>query len=168
MNITKTAIFSEDKKYRYKLERTFDEDLLKVAFVGINPSIADEIADDKTIIKCINYAKSWGYGGIVMVNLFAFISTDPIQLKTAENPIGDDNNKYLKEVFNSFGTIGKIVCCWGENGKLFDRDKEVLKMIDEPYCLKINADGSPAHPLYLASDLEPVNYFEYLKFRNNK
>lgn len=168
MNITKTAIFSDDKLYRYRLERTFDEDLLKVAFVGVNPSIADDVEDDKTIAKCINYAKSWGYGGIVMVNLFAFVSTDPSQLKTIENPIGNDNDKHLKEVFNSFGTIGKIICCWGENGKLFDRDKEVLKMIDEPYCLKINADDSPAHPLYLASDLEPVNYLEYLKFKNSK
>ncbi|MDI9319557.1 MAG: DUF1643 domain-containing protein [Phycisphaerales bacterium] len=167
MNIIRTAIFSDDKKYRYRLERIFDEDLYKVAFVGVNPSIADDIEDDKTITKCINYAKNWGYGGIVMVNLFGLISTDPSLLKIAENPIGTDNDKHLNEVFNSVGTIGKIVCCWGENGKLFNRDKEVLKMIDEPYCLKINADNSPAHPLYLASDLEPINYLDYLKHKLN-
>jgi hypothetical protein len=168
MNITRTAVFSDDKLYRYRLERTFDEDLLKVAFVGVNPSIADDIADDKTITKCINYAKTWGYGGIVMVNLFAFISTDPSQLKSIGNPVGTDNDKHLNEVFNSFGTIGKIVCCWGENGKLFDRDKEVLKMIDEPYCLRINADDSPAHPLYLPIDLEPKEYYSLINFKHNK
>lgn len=158
MNIIRSAIFSDDKKYRYKLERTFNEDLLKVAFVGVNPSIADDIDDDKTIIKCINYAKNWGYGGIVMVNLFAYISTDPSVLKIIDKPIGADNDKYLNEVFNSQGTVGKIICCWGENGKLLGRDQEVLKMIDKPYCLKINVDKSPAHPLYLSSNLEPIDY----------
>ena len=115
----------------------------------------------------MKYAKRWGYGGIIMVNLFAYISTDPLQLRIIENPVGIDNDKYLKEVFNSFGTIGKVICCWGENGKLFDRDKEVLKIINEPYCLKINADNSPSHPLYLSSDLEPINYLEYLDAKNN-
>ncbi len=168
MDIIKTAVFSDDKQYRYRLERTFDEDLLKVAFVGVNPSIADDLEDDKTITKCINYAKSWGYGGIVMVNLFAYVSTDPSALKNIENPVGIDNDKHLKDVFNSPGTIGKIICCWGENGKLLGRDQEVLKMIDEPYCLKINADDSPAHPLYLSSDLEPIDYLAYLSHKNNK
>lgn len=45
----KAAIFSDDKKYRYSLERAWDESLGLVAFIGLNPSIADDAIDDKTI-----------------------------------------------------------------------------------------------------------------------
>lgn len=56
--INKTAIISTDKKYRYVLTRTFNEKLPMVAFVGLNPSTADDKEDDPTINKCISYCKN--------------------------------------------------------------------------------------------------------------
>lgn len=76
----KDAILSEDRKYRYILSRTWDETKPTVLFIGLNPSTADEKTDDPTIRKCINYAKCWGYGKILMANLFAFRSTILIEL----------------------------------------------------------------------------------------
>ena len=84
----KAAILSEDRKYRYVLLRTWDEAKPAVLFIGLNPSTADEEDDDPTILKCINYAKTWGYGKILMVNLFALRSTDPSILIHAADPVG--------------------------------------------------------------------------------
>lgn len=86
--MVKEALLSEDRKYRYILSRTWDEAKPAVLFIGLNPSTADEKSDDSTIRKCINYAKCWGYGKILMANLFAFRSTDPSILIHAADPVG--------------------------------------------------------------------------------
>ncbi|HDR1569813.1 TPA: DUF1643 domain-containing protein, partial [Pasteurella multocida] len=70
------AIFSDCGTYRYVLWRIWDTLLPRITFIGLNPSTADESNDDPTIRRCINFAKKWGYGGIYMVNLFAYRSTD--------------------------------------------------------------------------------------------
>lgn len=71
------AILSEDRKYRYVLSRIWDESKPMVMIIGLNPSTADETKNDPTIIRCIDFAKSWGYGGVYMLNLFAFRATLP-------------------------------------------------------------------------------------------
>ena len=65
------AELSDCKRYRYVLYRTWDKNKREVMFIGLNPSTADEINDDITIRRCISYTKQWGYGGIIMSNLFA-------------------------------------------------------------------------------------------------
>lgn len=56
----KSAILSADRKYRYVLNRIWDETKSTVVFIGLNPSTADEETDDQTIRKCIGYAKKMG------------------------------------------------------------------------------------------------------------
>ena len=92
------AFFSKDRLYRYALWRIWDNELPKVLFIGLNPSTADEVKDDPTIRRCIRYALDWGYGGYLMGNIFAYRSTDPKQLKIIDNPIGIDNNYWLKKL----------------------------------------------------------------------
>lgn len=151
----KGAIFSDDKDktYRYQLWRIWDDSKDKVAFVGLNPSFADENIDDPTITRCIKFAMNWGYGGIYMVNLFALRSTDPRNLSKKGDPVGHDNDKHLKSIFNS---VDKVICAWGNGGALNNRSQQVLKLIREPYCLKKNSTGEPAHPLYLQKEITPT------------
>ena len=94
----KSAILSADRKYRYVLTRIWDETKPTVVFIGLNPSTADEEVDDKTIRKCIGYAKRWGYGKLIMVNLFAFRSTDPSMLKRDGRSSWPDNDSYIQKV----------------------------------------------------------------------
>ncbi len=56
--------------------RIWDESKL-CDVLGLNPSTADETEDDPTIRRCINFAKTWGYGGLCMTNLFAYRATQP-------------------------------------------------------------------------------------------
>lgn len=88
-----------------------------------------------------------------MVNLFAFISTDPNGLSKTSDPIGSDNDKNIIEIMS---IVDKVICAWGNNGILHNRNSQVLSLINEPFCLKINAGGHPAHPLYLKGDLQPI------------
>ena len=147
------AFFSKDRKHRYALWRVWDNKLPKVLFIGLNPSTADEVKDDPTIRRCINYAKDWGYGGYIMGNIFAYRSTDPKNLKITNNPIGIDNNSWLIKLHSQASlTIG----AWGNHGKYLDRGQEVINLIDNLYCLKITKEGHPSHPLYLPGNLKPI------------
>ena len=153
--IKKSAVFSPCRKYRYSLTRSWNSAEGYVLFIGLNPSIADEIIDDPTLIRCINFAKDWGYGGLIMVNLFAYMSTHPKDLKKAKLPIGKNNNKHiLKNHQKSQLTIA----AWGNDGHFLKRDKEVLEIINNPMCLNINKSGQPAHPLYQKKDQELINF----------
>ena len=151
----KSALLSEDKIYRYSLSRIWNDSKPYALFIGLNPSTADEKEDDPTIRKCITYAQSWGYGGLMMVNLFAYRATLPSDLKKAEEPIGVNNDANIKNLSDNAGII---VVAWGNNGHYLDRDKDVLNIIKKPMCLKINKSGQPGHPLYQRKNIQPIPY----------
>jgi len=146
-----SATFSKDKLYRYTLERVWDSEKPLVAFVGLNPSTADEVVDDPTIKRCISFAQSWGFGGLVMLNLFAYRSTKRERLRTVKDPVGPDNDWWIQA---SLHQVEKVVVCWGNDGELLGRDMEVLNILGEVYCLGHNKTGRPKHPLYLNGDIE--------------
>ena len=70
------AGISECGCYRYWLTRTWNPRRATLCWVLLNPSTADADRDDPTIRRCQGFARSWGYGGIVVVNLFAYRATD--------------------------------------------------------------------------------------------
>jgi hypothetical protein len=150
----KDAIVSDNQLYRYQLSRIWDSSLPMVMFICLNPSTADHNNDDPTILKCIKYAQDWGYGGLLMGNLFAYRATEPLDMKRADDPIGPLNNHHLKLMSQQ---VDKIVCGWGNHGVYQDRDEKVKSMFDNLYALKINKTGSPAHPLYLKKSLIPIS-----------
>ena len=151
----KDAIISTDKKYRYSLSRIWNEKLPLVAFVGLNPSTADDKIDDPTLIRCIAYAKKWQYGGVYMINLFAYRATEPSEMKNAIEPVGEENTEHIKKVISN---VDKVICAWGNDGAFLNQNKMILSLIETPYCLKVNKTGEPAHPLYLKKTLEPIFY----------
>ena len=153
--IYKNATFSSCRTYRYSLSRIWDKKKEYVLFIGLNPSTADEEVDDPTIRRCINYAKNWGYGGFIMVNLFAYRSTLPSKLKKVKYPIGSENDKYIVTLSKKADIT---VAVWGNNGNLYSRDKQVLSLIPSLMCLKINKSGQPAHPLYLKKGLKLTKF----------
>ena len=146
------ASFSKCRTYRYALWRVWEETKPTVLFVGLNPSIADEQIDDPTLIRCTNYAKSWGYGGVMMGNLFAYRATDPKELFQATEPIGEENDSWLK---NLASNANLVVAAWGNMGTHLGRSQEVISFLPNLHCLKMNKSGEPAHPLYLKADLRP-------------
>ena len=149
------ADFSQDGKYRYTLWRIWDLSKPLVLFILLNPSTADEVKLDPTLTRCRNFTEKWGYGGMLVGNIFALRSTDPKALYRARDPVGPHNDCKLRELMGqaSFTVVG-----WGTHGSLLSRGSTVLKMIPEPYAFGMNRDGSPKHPLYLRGDMVPVPY----------
>src|SRR5688572_12557148 len=94
------ARFSECGTYRYVLWRQWNEVNGDVAFVGLNPSTADDEKDDPTIRRCIGFAKRWGYGGVVMLNLFAYRATRPDAMWAARvadaDIVGPQNDAHIR------------------------------------------------------------------------
>ena len=149
----KSANFSRCRTYRYALWRSWDGHKPYAMMIGLNPSTADEVEDDPTLIRCINFAKSWGYGGVCMTNLFAYRATDPNDMKAAADPVGASNNRWLTRLAKEAGIV---VAAWGNDGSYLNRASQIKNKIPNLYCLKMNKSGEPAHPLYLRAELKPV------------
>lgn len=149
------AKFSDCGRYRYALWRLWDDSKPYVMVIGLNPSTADETQNDPTITRCISFAKSWGYGGVCVVNLFAFRATVPLDMMNAADPVGSENDKWLTDLAKAAGII---VAAWGNDGAYLDRSAAVKAMFSNLHCIKLNKSGEPAHPLYLKGDLEPVPF----------
>lgn len=152
------AHFSGCRKYRYTLWRwwgdMFSEGDNYVNFICLNPSTADETKDDNTIRKCIKFAKSWGYAGMCVTNLFAWRSTDRKAMMKVDEPIGPDNDYYL---WNVAANAKLIVAAWSQDGKHLGRPQDVLKVIpsDRLHYLRMGK-SEPWHPLYLPDISKPI------------
>ena len=156
------AVFSSNREHRWHLWRRFEPGVplnQMVAFIGLNPSTADEIKNDNTITRCIHYAERWGFGGLSMLNAFAFRATNPGVMKATANPIGEENDIAILTIAKQ---VGQVVCCWGNHAKFQDRGTQVEQLLRRAglklHVLKINKDGSPAHPLYLRADQQPFEW----------
>ena len=147
------AVFSDCRKFRYALWRMWDGNKPLVMIIGLNPSTADEKVNDPTITRCISFARSWGYGGVCVTNLFGFRATSPTRLKAHHDPIGKENDAWVHEMAKE-ATIK--VAAWGNHGKFLNRSLEILPSLDQLHCIKMNKSGEPAHPLYLKAELKPV------------
>ena len=157
--IYKSAKFSNCRTHRYELKRTWDTEKPTMVIIGLNPSTADEYADDPTIRRCISFAQREGCGRLLMLNLFSYRATDPKELKALGwHDLTNDckNTTWVKttckEVFESGGTI---VAAWGTHGRLH-REGAHMKLLLGDYqvfCFGHTKDGHPKHPLYLPKDV---------------
>lgn len=145
------TVFSDGRLYRYTLWREWDAnpDLGYAMFIGLNPSTADEVQNDPTVRRCIDFSKQWGYGALCMTNLFAFRATDPKDMKRCPKPVGDHNDHWLRECAREAKVV---VAAWGNHGRYLGRDEEVISLIDRLQCFGLTNDGCPKHPLYLRKD----------------
>jgi hypothetical protein len=142
--------------YRYLLWRVWSPGSPRLLWILLNPSRADSCVDDPTLRRILGFSHSFGFGGIEVVNLFALRSPDPGILTRVSDPVGPENDRYIREALER---AAKIVVAWGSNGRLHDRDNEILAQIDRSiYCLGVTRDGYPRHPLYLCRDI-PLRSF---------
>lgn len=154
------AELSADRLYRYRLSRFWAHGP-RVTFVMLNPSTADENTDDPTLRRCLGFARAWGFDGVNVVNLYALRATNPMELWKADDPVGPENDRYLREA----GAGGApLVAAWGAHAKRA-RVREVLSLpgFERLTCLRTTKRGYPSHPLYLPKTLTPIPWsFEAL------
>jgi hypothetical protein len=155
LTILKGAIFSEDRKYRYALWRMWHPTLKPLMCIGLNPSTANELTNDPTITRNIARAYKSGFGGLIMANLYAYVSTDPNALLKDGDFVGEFNDYYITQMI---ALSGQVLCGWGSFKPVIYRAPIVLNMIKEPFCLGINIDSQPKHPLYVSYNTPMVKY----------
>lgn len=141
--------------YRYLLWREWDSERKTVSFIMLNPSRADAEVNDPTITRCINFARSWGYSRLEVVNLFAYRTPHPSLLAQAAEPIGSDNDRYIVE---SVSRSDRVILAWGNHGTWRKQDLYILQLLktcSHFYCFGITKKGCPRHPLYLQRTSKP-------------
>lgn len=171
-------MFSPDRVYRYTLERPLPVGCVAgcradagaglhssgcvtessvVLFIGLNPSTADAETNDPTVRRMIGFARRWGYGRLVVCNIFALRSTDPKALYTHPDPVGSSNDWHL---WDEAQRARMVVAAWGNHGAYRERSREVEEMLracrDAVHVLDLNKSGQPKHPLYVRGDTRPV------------
>jgi len=153
------CVFSSDRKYRYSLRHiSRSVPAIKLCtWIGLNPSIANEMRLDSTLRRIQRFSDAWGYTGFIMTNLFALVSTDPKQLYAEADPVGPENDRYLLQAARE---THLVVAAWGAIGGLKNRCMHVLELLAamDLVCLGTTKGGYPCHPLYVARDTRPVRY----------
>lgn len=159
------AEFSDCRKYRYKLWRTWDSKQPKLYFILMNPSTADEFKNDPTIERQCRRARKLGFGGLVILNCGAIRETDSKRAWADEDPIGPKNLEIIRnEVLRNQRNV--FVAGWGKPAHQSGIADKVLDIFRDTgtalWCLGKNSDGSPKHPLYVSYE-QPLELYEGLK-----
>lgn len=157
--LEQNAVISACGKYRYVLTRQVGPSNRTATFIMLNPSTADASQDDPTIRRCIGFARQWGCGRLLVLNLFAVRATDPEDMRRANDPVGPKNKDWVGRKLRDLGKygssfeLGPVVCGWGVHGEYMEQDLTMLGWLEslglEPLALGVTKGGHPRHPLYL-------------------
>ena len=144
--------------YRYHLWRTWCESGTRLLAIGLNPSTADATTDDPTLRRLVGFARDWGHGGLDLCNLFALRATDPRELRTTDDPVGDYNDA---SIVTAAAGAERILLCWGAFEPKLGRDTEVVELLRarlgrDLVCLGRTKAGHPRHPLYVRHATRPT------------
>lgn len=166
-DMARSADISHDGLYRWCLSRVWNEALPRVAFIMLNPSTADAEVDDPTIRRCINFARAFrneasdeafdrAFGGLDVVNLYAFRATDPRDLfahSRSGDIVGESNDTILTSVATR---SSRVIAAWGAKAPA-DRVQTVCELLRDVdlYALRLTKAGAPGHPLYLPRSCVP-------------
>jgi len=164
--VTIRCQFSPCRRYRYTWEMVWDATAAPCVFIGLNPSTADERGPDPTVRRCIGYARDWGYGRLVMLNVFGYRETDRLAMKRIAAPVAAaadpraNDRAIRRTVARVLAAGGMVVAAWGSDGAHRGRSAEIRALLaGHPlHVLTLTAAGEPGHPLYLRKDLRPVRW----------
>ncbi|MGO9600706.1 MAG: DUF1643 domain-containing protein [Isosphaeraceae bacterium] len=140
--------------YRYALWRRWGSGP-QVLFVMLNPSTADEKTDDPTVRRCIGFAKAWGFRSLAIGNLFAFRTSSPAALSACTDPVGHENDRWLRLLHEESSLT---IAAWGNHGRLLGRNSAVSSNLPSLHILGLTVLSEPRHPLYVRSNVLPRHW----------
>jgi hypothetical protein len=127
---------------------------------------ASWLGDDPTITRCIRQAERLGAGGVIVMNLFAWVATRRTEIYEVEEPVGADTDA---ELLNACQGASHVICGWGNDGRHQGRDRQVLELLRangiRPKALHITkeerAGPSALFGLRSASARHPLRFATY-------
>ncbi|TBZ94481.1 DUF1643 domain-containing protein [Rhizobium leguminosarum] len=165
-----SAVLSKDaaQLYRPELRRIWDKVLPILVVCMLNPSTADHRKNDPTVLTLIHFAKLWGYGGLLIVNLFDFRASSPKDMMAAEFPFSPENISYIDGAFNEARHRNTpVLAAWGRGGDHMSRAEWLIGRarhhLVDLVCLGRTKDGHPKHPMArgahrIPRDQQPVMF----------
>lgn len=154
--------------YRFWLERAWGRGP-QICWVMLNPSTADAERDDPTLRRIMGFSLRWGFGSLIVVNLYPFRSPAPVNLRlwrarlANSGALHDDFVRNAKMAAEASTACDTVVAAWGAG---IDRNDELLFTLlfcgqrSRPTrweCLGVTSDGSPIHPLARGKSRVPDN-----------
>lgn len=151
----KGAEFNDDRTRRFRLWRIWDYTRPRLIVIGTNPSDADENTNDPTAERVERRGRRLGYGGIEMINMMDIIETDSRKLSQMPSSVRCSEGN-VSRIKTAIGMASRreadILCAWGKPGHKFGPVAWLTTQANRAgvtlFCLKLNKDGSPVHPLY--------------------
>jgi hypothetical protein len=140
---------------RFLLWRIWHRRGERMLFVCFNPSTADAMKDDPTVLRLVGFASRAGCGGFELVNLISQRATNPLHVQTEPEP--ELANDYIRD---ALGRCARVVVAWGRPGirkevvpLAIEREAFVVVAAENAgrtlLCLGKTREGQPRHPLYL-------------------
>ena len=160
---TATALFSADGRYRYYLTRDLPGAGPALHFAMLNPSQATAAQDDRTVTRCLGYARAWGASSLHVWNLFAWRATHPDQMPSDITAIGVHNEDTIATALRTAAaTSAVVVTAWGAHQHPL-KDRQVARLLAaaqrhgvQLHALAMTRRGDPGHPLRLPRSLRPT------------
>lgn len=139
-----------------------------------NPSDASASRDDPTLWSIMGFSFRWGFGGLVVGNVYPIITSSPQACRRWRASIDDEKvdpdrtgrEAWIRNAYDCAELLKKCdlhMAAWG-NGVDPDDLALWLEMITgesgikpEWHCLGTNADGSPKHPLARGKHRTPAD-----------
>ncbi len=157
---TSGADISPCGTYRWRLWRRWGTGP-HVCWVMLNPSTADAESDDPTVRRCIRFSEAWGYGGLVIGNLYPLRSSDPrdlakwVRLLTTAADISVAMWTNINVVLAQAESAVLVVAAWGAFPPKLGAYWRPVTMLNDwcrghhkpLQCLGTTRDGHPKHPL---------------------
>lgn len=158
--VEREALISNCRLFRWTLTRRWDDRPI-LTVVMFNPSTADGLEDDPTIkTLCKRASRTWGFGGIAVVNIIPLRSPQPRDaiafLEQGQSWAIERNEQVITEAVKQ---AGAVLVAWGAlaglsleaEGYLTHLQEEIeaaAEAADIPmYCMGRTGDGMPKHPM---------------------
>lgn len=152
----RVAAFSGDRRYRYALSISWDTLLPVLVVIMLNPSTADHLQNDPTISRICERARRLFFGGVMILNLFAWRETDRLKMLKVDDPVGPLNDIFIEAGMRLAKVHGRVLVGWGNEGGHRGRSAEIAAMLGvlglRAHCVNYCANGQPGHPLYVSYD----------------
>lgn len=160
--------FTRNRTVRRALKRWWvDPPKRWVAWLMLNPSVADAGRDDPTTRRLTHFTRTWGFDGWIAVNLYPFVASDPAEMWNRANweangpdwYARDDMAANLRDIEAAGRMAALRVVAFGsqpiERGQVWL--DQCLEAFQQPpdnsdnstalWCLGVNQSGQPTHPM---------------------
>lgn len=155
-----TDNFSADRRFRWELYYGWDRAAQLLVVCGQNPSKASRERTDATVIRCARRAYVAGFGGLLMVNMFPFVATDPADLWAAGECAAEEDRN-LTILASVAKLLDRPAVLFAPGGDPHPRHRAMMARVEALFrrhgvdlmCLGVTAAGYPRHPSRLGYDV---------------